>query len=398
MPLQDETDTDKYGAVFVLRRSPVQDVTIQLQGWSAHVRRGVPAVVVHGDGSGVDLSSTLVEAFEAANNALDYMSFRGLADVTIIDAVDDFLIWWPGPAGVVMHANLIHTVTSHSTATVTVHDANGDLVRTAPPTPLQRDAFRFVRMSRTSDYLHDAYRYMFLALESVLDDIHAHTRGGEVAWFKDALRQANQIEPVSFLAPSGTPDPIDWIYDNMYRPERSGLMHAKASRGYIIPQDLSSRNSIQRSLELLSTYVLNLLEKRTNIGHMSSGLMQGGWEILAGGALSKHRIVLSDDETPFNENDLLFAPGGGRVVELQNGAITRENEPMVMAMTGVCEKSDLNRLDQIRRIGAMGPDDEALLASPLYGPLQLDEDVVRLEVKLGLRNVNSTGSRIHFSA
>ncbi|MFI6041113.1 hypothetical protein ACIA8C_05725 [Nocardia sp. NPDC051321] len=276
MPLQDETDTDKYGAVFVLRRKPVQDASIRLAGWSAHVRREVSAVVVHGNGGSTDFSGTLPEALEAANNALDYMSFRGLADVAIIDAVDDCLVWWPEPGGIVMRANLVHTMTSHSSATVTVHDSNGNLVPGVPPTPLQRDAFRFVRMSRTSDYLHDAYRNMFLALESVLDDILPHTRGGEADWFKNALRQADQLESVSLLAPAAISDPIDWVYRNMHGPERSGLMHSKASRGYIIPQDLSTRNAIQGSLSRLSTYVLSLLGKRINIDHMSGGIVQGG--------------------------------------------------------------------------------------------------------------------------
>jgi hypothetical protein len=71
---------------------------------------------------------------------------------------------------------------------------------------------------------------------------------------------------------------------------------------------------------------------------------------------------------------------------------------MVMAMTEFCEKSDLDLLGPIRRIGAMGTDGQTFFASSLFGPLQLGEDVVRFEAKLGLRNVNSTGPRIHFPA
>ena len=39
---------------------------------------------------------------------------------------------------------------------------------TASVTPAQYDVFRFVRMSRTSQYLFDSYRNMFLAFERLL--------------------------------------------------------------------------------------------------------------------------------------------------------------------------------------------------------------------------------------
>ncbi|WP_406273695.1 hypothetical protein OH799_35325 [Nocardia sp. NBC_00881] len=131
---------------------------------------------------------------------------------------------------------------------------------------------------------------------------------------------------------------------------------------------------------------------------MSSGFVQGGWESFMKKALPIHRIAISDDKTPFNDEDIPFAPGGGHIIELPQGPVARENEPMVMSVTGSCERDAFSQLDGIYRIGAMGPEKEMLLTSPLFGPVQVGGGVGRFEVKLGMRNINSTGPRTHFPA
>jgi hypothetical protein len=149
-----------------------------------------------------------------------------------------------------MRARVVHTTRATITATGTVTDAAGDTVAPPPAAPItaaQHDAFRFIRMSRTSEYLFDSYRNMFLALERLLSDIRprAMRPNGKPAesekdWFTAALQQADKLVPVAKLAPTGTQDPSDWVYINMYGAERSGLMHAKPGL-YHLPQDDAGR-------------------------------------------------------------------------------------------------------------------------------------------------------------
>ena len=47
--------------------------------------------------------------------------------------------------------------------------------------------------------------------------------------------------PNRLLAPANEPHPIDWNYQNVYSAERSGLVHAKQRRGYLLPHDSASR-------------------------------------------------------------------------------------------------------------------------------------------------------------
>ena len=63
------------------------------------------------------------------------------------------------------------------TMTATVTDPDGNVVQAQPPpTPLIHEAYRFIRMSRTSDDLYDSYRNLFLAFECLLSDIRPPQR------------------------------------------------------------------------------------------------------------------------------------------------------------------------------------------------------------------------------
>jgi len=114
MALQGSTECS--GAVFVLHRGPIQDAEVDLDRWTVRVTAGVKAVVAYGSAGPGTFSETYERALIAANNALDYMSARGLCDVQIRDAYDDCLVWWSDSVGIVIRANVILTQTIHSSA------------------------------------------------------------------------------------------------------------------------------------------------------------------------------------------------------------------------------------------------------------------------------------------
>jgi hypothetical protein len=124
----------------------------------------------------------LPETLHAANDGLDYICMRGWGDAAIRLDSDDYLVWWPDcPAvGVIIRARIIYTTRARFTGTMTVGapPPGSPAPAPAPPTPAQHDAFRFIRMARTSEYLFDAYRNMFLALERLLSERRAAIEAG----------------------------------------------------------------------------------------------------------------------------------------------------------------------------------------------------------------------------
>ncbi|MFE3280810.1 hypothetical protein [Nocardia sp. NPDC059239] len=399
LPLQGSQATS--GAVFLLRKPPVQSVTIELDGWTVSLQKGINAVVTYG-GTAFSHSECHAAALIAANNGLDYLSARGACDVAIHDSHDDCLTWWHEQSGIVMRINAVTTMTSHSNAVVEARRADGTTVAQTPVfNPVQHDVLRFIRMSRTSEYLYDSYRNMFLALEALLYDIRPKQQKangnyeGDNEWFEKALREADRRVPIAPIAPAGVPSPVKWVINNIYNNERSGLMHAK--HGYHLPQDDKSREQLEASLGVLWSYVRELVENHLGIANMSGGLVHSGWKLMMERFLPALRVVVSDDSTPISSDNQPFAPVTGSVVELPSGPVVM-TEGFVGTILGSCPRSALTGFPQIYRIGAMDSDGNAIAFSPIPGPLKVGTSISRFEVLLGCRNVNADGPRTHFSA
>lgn len=182
VPLQNSDDTWRHGAVFLLRKSAARRSTTVLlpNGWLVSVVDRTNVVVVCGPSVATSFDDTFAEALEAANHALDFWSIGGESDHAIREAPDDCLVWWPDPecGGTVMRCKVVINVSPRLSMTGHVTDADGNVPPPPPPPPpptaVTHDAFRFVRMSRTSTDLFDAYRNLFwpskyCSVRSVLD-------------------------------------------------------------------------------------------------------------------------------------------------------------------------------------------------------------------------------------
>ncbi len=405
VPLQDVADTWRTGAVFLARRPAVREAVVSLNGWTTSVVAGARAVVACGSSNASDHAGAFSDALLAANQGLDYMSAIGSTHSVIVDAAGDCIVWWPDSAGgAVIRASVVVTQGFDATATAVVTDPAGNVVSPpAPPAPMAQNAFRFMRMAKTSGDLFDAYRNLFLAFECLLDDIHPHQQGGEGQWFKAALAAADVLVPVARLAPPGEPDAIDWVYQNIYSDERSGLMHAKQRRGYLLPQDTASRANLRASLETLWRYVRDLVAAHLNVTSGSSHLSSYGWAMFADPVLRQLALFVSDDGTRLNADNIANSvlDEASTTVELQPTAPAADaDDAMVRLISASCGAAELRGIDGIRRIGAKvpGPGLTVVAWSDLVGPLRLGDSVARFEVVHGMRSVSVNGAPTVFSS
>ena len=277
----------RHGGIFLLSKPPITDVvTVSPNGWTTQVKKNMKAVVTFGPAITTDPAATYKVAVRAANDGLDYLSVRGEADVLIETDREYFIVWWPESAGVIMQGTAIGTMSWAGFAT-------GEVQPSPPLTPIQHNAFRFIRMSRTSAYLYDSYRNMFLALECLLNAIAPQQRNErEGVWFRRALGVDDGLVPVAELAPANETDAIGWVYDNMYSDERSALSHAK--RDYLLPQDETERDDLTASLEKLSNYVHPLVEAYLGVRHLRSRLSDHARRHMAESVLLSQRLYVSD--------------------------------------------------------------------------------------------------------
>lgn len=401
IPLQDEADALRHGAVFLLRSQPDTSASVSLGGWTTAVAAQSKVVVTYGPSSSTGFGETHTQALRAANRGLDYMCMRGWCNAAIRIDSDDCLVWWGHRnAGVTLRARVIHTTRAQFNATATITDKSGNPMplAPAPPTPAQHDALRFIRMARTSEYLFDAYRNMFLALERLLSDIrprqmrpNGRPDETEKAWFTAALQQADSLVAVAKLAPAGEAAPIDWVYTNIYADERSALMHAKPGL-HLLPQDDAGRAELRASLQVLWDYVRELANALLGIGHTKSGFYHSGWEYLFKPTFDNMAIFVTDTDLSADYSDEKTAEIlRDNIIQLPANGATKEGS-MFVTRLGAIDASDLQSLNGIHSMGAVAPmptgGDPLSFSSELPSPITLGTSVTRFEIVAGIRNLN----------
>ena len=147
----------------------------------------------------------------------------------------------------------------------------------------------------------------------------------EKAWFTAALQQADALVPVAKLAPTGTQDPIDWVYTNMYGAERSGLMHAKPGL-YHLPQDDAGRADLRASLRTLSDYVNELVSVRLHVQRSLSGLTASGWQMFTTPFFEHMALIVADKELPLTtwDDETVEMVRNNYIVELPAAAVASQ--------------------------------------------------------------------------
>jgi hypothetical protein len=409
VPLQDPDDTWQHGAVFLLRKPPFWPESQTIGEWTTSVVANVPVVVTRGPVKARNFEDTFAAALTAANRGLDFLSVTGRGDCAIRDPSDDCLVWWPDKqrGGIVMRYRVIQNAELPARADITATVTNPDGTVAPPPqpqTPMAREAYRFIRMARTSDDLYDSYRNMFLAFECLLSDIHPPGQENEMEWFKAALKEAHGLVRLDILAKPGKhTNHVKWVMKHMYERERCALMHAKQNRGkgYLLPQDHIPRAELMDSLGRLWSYIRNLIREQYGVHGSMVDFSAYAMEPGAMNVLRNSVVVISDDETP-----VVKTPGGGtpiadgsRLVELQSGeAAADPHQRRVWTFLAHCDPSDLSVLTAIRKVCAKLGDDRAQSASELLGPLHLGESVVGFEVVYGVRYVNPAIAPSQFSS
>ena len=177
------------GCVLMLRASPVISRVVNLpQGAEVEVRSGVPAVVVRGV-SATGHESVMVQGPELANRALDLLAMGGVATLALADVWSCHVACWPASEGTVVRIWSSAALTMKVQAAAVVRGPDG-AVRSAGTgiNPEWHASMRYLRMSEITDDLFDAFRNVYLALESLLNRLQPRTPGErEGPWLRRAL-------------------------------------------------------------------------------------------------------------------------------------------------------------------------------------------------------------------
>lgn len=277
---------------------------------------------------------------------------------------------------------------------VVVHDAHGKpKVQVPPSPPIWHESFRYFRLSQTSNDLFDAYRNAYLALESVLSSIAPQTPNaqgkvaeGEGAWFRRALAAANSLVPLSSFVPAGTPDPLQYLFDELFVGMRSAMSHAKSGRAILLPQDEAERQAVSDSLGCLISLYLRLTEAQLMMRRVGGGMFAGGFRLLFSGSLDHLTVWVSSDESSFEQSSPPTLDTN-TMRQLNPIGPAESPRPFVVSRLWTAPTGDLTDLQFVRSVVGFH-DDKAISKMVLDGPLELGSTAT-LEVSLGLRGSNT---------
>jgi hypothetical protein len=158
-----------------------------------------------------------------------------------------------------------------------------------PPNYSWHESYRYYRLSQATDDLYDAYRNLFLALESILstiDPVRLKSNGkpdeSEGAWLKRAIGTVGKLVDISRFVPTGTTDPTEYVFKDLYEDKRTALFHAKQNRAVFLPHGAAAeRNSVTTSLVRLANLYLTMADAHLGVRGSRSSLSQAVYERMA---------------------------------------------------------------------------------------------------------------------
>lgn len=302
------------------------------------------------------------------------------------------------------------TMSVSLSATVEVRDASGNLVPSPPaPSPTWHESMRYFRMSQTTDDLFDAFRNIYLSLESVLSHIapvRLHPNGRlderEGQWLKRALNVAAQtVDVKQFLKNPGAAvsDGVDEVYQELYVDVRTAIFHAKNGRPVLLPQDLSQRFRVADAKERYTRLYLALAEQAFTTRFMSGGLSPYAARRMGMAAAQITNLAVTSDDTGIQQGDDLstMSPKGEVVHAFAATHAPDLDEPFVTFHRGVASKADLAGLHSVVRFGSVHKETgEPLQVERLPGHLSLAE-FDRVEVVVGVRIARGNAPRSRYA-
>jgi len=385
------------GAAFLVTSPPTKDVVFPLEGGEIEVRNGQPYVVARLTPA-LDPTTAFSVGHKLVQQGLDLMSILGIHDAVIRDAEDEHLIWWTETAGVVFRA-VSTTLLKFAVGPVKliVRDKEGKEVPPVPSHPRHHIAFRFYRLSQTTDDLFDAYRNMYLAFEALLSSKYPKSDSErEIDWLRRALRSATAVVRLDGLGVTPPGDLVEAILEAVYEDARLPLFHAKEGRPYFAPQDSpSGRQVVSRALQLLTQIVIRMAEAWFDTRRAGGGVFFGWVYENVRRLLADSSAYASSYDGPFDatEKDLSH-PRFQTAAKLHTRLVSefqRGREPAILSEANGAELSNVHPLRRVELAIGGTP----FVTHILEAPLELD-GIVRFEDLMHIRGMNVNQPRSLF--
>ena len=389
------------GALFSLDRATKLELCQSMDGWSITVGKASKQLIVEGPEELDNYEDAFAASLERAQAALDLLAAtRGLG-FNIEEVDSDHVVWWTKDGDIYMRDVTVADLHFVLTVGGTVTGADGTPVSAIPdPVIPWHESMRYFRLSQTTQDLFDAYRNLYLAVESLLSKIVPPIPGGsgkaeqEGRWLRRALDVIHpSIIDFSTYLPHSSLDPVSDIIDDLYVDTRSKLFHSKPDRNYLLPHAAEGREAVLESFQRLGRFYCDMLQNQFGIRRPTSGISDFAFKFV--GAVDRV-IQLSDDQTPADVKDKIINPSGRASFSIPTHQVPDEGLPGIVSWLGEIPAVEVfQHMKTINRMGLF--DGENLIVISEHRPGLELTGVSVYQIKISIRRVNQEYVKFRFN-
>lgn len=304
----------------------------------------------------------LKSAFGVADRTLDILAAEGFLVSDLDDPLREYALWFRENGRTVLRTVSTSRLAFSMKIAAEVRDPSGT-VKPQPLRPTMRwhPSHAYFRRSQATDSLHEAYRYLFLALEALLSEVFPwESKTGESAWLQDALRYVAEGYSLDLAPHVGGPggNPYKRFIKEQYRARRCALFHAKLSEGPLLPGDFGTRSELMEATHRLGQLYVKLARLITGAGFAGGAMSHAGFaQVMDSQAKADLYISSSPD---FDIVQAIRSPG--------HVVLNATGQQGVHELRGFWNAPDFPEL--VARAGSLIPG-EAGVVEGLYTPLDL---------------------------
>ncbi len=253
----------------------------------------------------------LMAAHRVADRTLDLLTVDRFLVSDLYDPLREYGLWFHKDGRTVFR--IVSTIRLAFTirTVAEVRDPSGTVRPPAPrPTKRWHPSHAYFRRSQATDSLHEAYRYLFLALEALLSEVYPwSSRKGEVAWLKDALEHVTKgysLDLSPYVGGTGG-NPYKRFVKEQYRARRCALFHAKLSEGPLLPGDFGTRSELMEATHRLGRLYVRLAQLITGADFAGGAMSHTAFDQIMNGQPNTVLYITSSSDLDFGQ--MVQSPG-----------------------------------------------------------------------------------------
>jgi len=360
-------------AAFLLARSPRNGAMVSCGNGETEVSQESNYVVSRFNGAD-NAETAKQQGLEIAQAGLDLMSIMGTTDLLIQKSTEEYILAWRRKGQQVVRINSTTTLSfTVNSPKICVRDRCGNDITKELTIPVPHFAFRYFRLSQTSDDLYDAFRNMYLSFELLLSSRHPpRYRERERDWLVRSITNANQELELGKLFKTKPQNIVQEIIERVYTSARLPLFHAKNGKLVLTPHgSAEDRYKLVGTLELLTQIVLAMSSSWHGVRRMGGGVFHAGVYQKLREIYKTGRVLALQGNNPFRKDDRdLNHERYAKAVEMKKEVKDDPDNPRVPLLIADAELTSLWQ-GELNQIAVVGPE-SLMLCHALESPLSLE--------------------------